>query len=74
MPVYDITYKTLGHTHPGISTAAKMGEYTPPKKGMELGSNALGNLSSIHPNIYIYIYTIDKTGHGHKGLTQCHIH
>ena len=25
MLVYDVTYETLGHTHPGISTAAEMG-------------------------------------------------
>ena len=36
MSVYDITYKTLGHTYPGIYTAAEMGENIPPKKGMEL--------------------------------------
>ena len=36
MSVYDVTYETLGHTHPGISTAVDMGEYIPSKKGMEL--------------------------------------
>ena len=39
MPVYDVTYKTLVHTQPEISTAADMGEYIPPKKRMELESN-----------------------------------
>ena len=34
MSVYDVTYKTIGHTHPGNSTAAGMGEYNPTKKGM----------------------------------------
>ena len=48
MPVYDVTYKTLGHTQPEISTAADMGEYIPPKKGMELESNLSLTLSSIN--------------------------
>ena len=34
MSVYDVTYETLGHTHPGISTEAEMGEYSPTKKGL----------------------------------------
>ena len=33
MSVYEVIYKTLGHTHPGISTASGMGEYITPKKG-----------------------------------------
>ena len=41
------TYKTLGHTHPGIYTAADMGEYSPYKKGMELERNFSFNLSRI---------------------------
>ena len=36
MSVYDVTYKTLGHTHPGFSTATDMGKYSPHNKGMEL--------------------------------------
>ena len=36
MSIYDVTYKTLGHTYPGISTIAKMGENSPPKKRKEL--------------------------------------
>ena len=39
MSVYEITYKTLDHTHPVISTAAYMGEYITYKKGVELWSN-----------------------------------
>ena len=39
MSVYDVTYKTLGNTHPGISTASEVGEYSLPKKGMKLESN-----------------------------------
>ena len=31
--------KKLGHTHPGISTTAEMGEYIPLKKSMELERN-----------------------------------
>ena len=33
--VYEITYKTLGHTHPGIDTASYKGEDIPYKKDME---------------------------------------
>ena len=36
MSVYDVTYETIGYTHHGIYNAAEMGEYIPPKKGMEL--------------------------------------
>ena len=35
MSVYDVTLKTLGHTHPIISTAEEMGEYSPPDNGMD---------------------------------------
>ena len=41
MSVYDATYKTLGHTQPGIYTAAEMGEYSKSKKGMEMGKEFL---------------------------------
>ena len=34
--------------HPGISTAAWMGVYNPPKKEMELESNLTMTLSSIN--------------------------
>ena len=47
MSVYDVTYKTLGHTYPGIYTASEMGEYSPSKKGMELERNFSFTLSSI---------------------------
>ena len=36
MSVYDVTLKTIGPPHTRISTAADMGENSPPKKGMEL--------------------------------------
>ena len=36
MSVYDVTNKTLGHIRPEMSTASYMGEYSPPKKHMEL--------------------------------------
>ena len=47
MSVYFVTYETLGHTHPRISTAAEMVEYSPSKKGMELESNLSFTLSII---------------------------
>ena len=34
MSGYYVTYDTIGQTHPGISTAANMDEYSPPKKGI----------------------------------------
>ena len=42
------TYKTLGHTHPGIYTAAEMNEYIPCKKGVELERNLSFNLLIIN--------------------------
>ena len=36
MSVYDVTYKTLSHIHPGISTSEDIVGYIPPKKGVEL--------------------------------------
>ena len=47
MSVYDVTYKTLGHTHPGIFTSAEMGQHSPYKKGMELERNFSFTPSSI---------------------------
>ena len=44
---YDVKYKTLGHTHPGIYTASTMVEYTKSKTGMELEMNLSFILSSI---------------------------
>ena len=58
MSVYDVTYKTLGHTHPVISTAADMGEYSPPNKWMELERYSLLNLSSINPEILLETHKI----------------
>ena len=49
MSVYDVTYETLGHTHSGIYTEADMGEYSPPKKGMESERGYLLTLSIINP-------------------------
>ena len=57
MSVYDITYKTLGHTNPGIYTAEDMGEYTPPKKMMELGKKSL-DLSSTNPEVSLETHKI----------------
>ena len=48
MSVYDVTYKTLGHTQPVISNASKMGEYSMPKKRMKPERNLSLNLSSIN--------------------------
>ena len=47
MSVYDVTYETLGHTHPVISTVSATGEYSLPKKGMEHERDALLTLSGI---------------------------
>ena len=47
MLVYDVTYGTLGHTHPGSYNAENMGVYIPSNKGMELERNFSFNLSSI---------------------------
>ena len=49
MSVYDITYKTLGHTHHRNGTAAQKGERIPTKKEKEFEKNYLLNLPSIHP-------------------------
>ena len=51
LSVYDITYNTLGYTHPGIVTTTEKGEYIPSKKRMELERNFSLTLSSIHPEI-----------------------
>ena len=44
MSVYDVTYKTLGHTRPIISTAAEVDEYSLPKKWLESERYYLLNL------------------------------
>ena len=61
-------------------TAAEMGKYSLSKKGMELERNFSLNLSSINPELSLETYKIfhpeiiERTGYGHMGLTQCHIH
>ena len=49
MSFYYITYKTLGHTHTGIFTAADKDQYNAPKKYVKLEINYLCILSIIHP-------------------------
>ena len=49
MSFYDITYKTIGHTYPVISTEADMGEYSPPKKWVQLERNLSLTLTIITP-------------------------
>ena len=49
--VYEIIYKTIGHTHSRIFTMEEKGEYTPTKEGIETEMNLSSNLSSIHPEI-----------------------
>ena len=58
MSVYDITYKTLVHTHPVIYIAAQMGEYSATKKVMELERNYLLTLQSINPEISLETHKI----------------
>ena len=60
--VHGITYETLCHTNPVISTAEEMGEYRQPKKGMELEINLSLTLSSIHPEISLVTYKIFLPG------------
>ena len=47
--IYDVTYETISHTHPGISTVADMVEYSPHNKGIELENYSLLTLSGINP-------------------------
>ena len=79
MSVYNVTYKTLGHTHPRISTAEEMGSYSPPKKGMESERNFSLTPSSFNLEIELdthrifhpenhretrtWSYEIDKVSH-----------
>ena len=80
MSVQDITYETLGHTHPVISTASDLGKCSLPKKGMKLERNFSLTLSSIDPDIslqthkYFALKIIEKPRHGHIRQIQCHIH
>ena len=67
MLVYEVTYKTLGHAHPVISTTAEMGEYGPYKKGMELESNLSLTLSSINLEISLKTHQIS---HPEKSLRK----
>ena len=62
MSVYDVTYETLGHTHPVISTAAEMGENGPLKKGMQLKSDSLLTLSGINLEISLETHKIFHRG------------
>ena len=48
MSIFDVIYKTLGHTHTGIYTAEDMGEYVSPRIGMELKRSYLSTLPSIN--------------------------
>ena len=71
MSVYDVTYETLGHTHPVICTSAYMGEYIPPNKGVELERYYLLTLSGINLEISLETHIIFilknhwETWHGH---------
>ena len=47
MSVYDVTYETLGYTHPVFYNAVEMGEYSPYKKVVELERSLSFTLSSI---------------------------
>ena len=58
MSVYDITYKSLGHTRPIIYTTEEMGEYLPPKTGIELDGNLSLTLSSSTAEISLQTYKI----------------
>ena len=58
MSVYYVTYETLGHTHPVISTAEEMGEYSLPKKGTKLENNFSLTLSGINPEISLQTHRI----------------
>ena len=49
MSVYDVTYETLGHIYPVIYTAAEVGEYILPKKGIKFERNFSLTLSIINP-------------------------
>ena len=62
MSVYDVIYETLGHTHPGISTVKDMGEYSTPKKIIELERDSLWNLSTINPEISLETHKIFHPG------------
>ena len=58
MSVYEITYKTIGQTHHVIYTAEEMGEYSPPKKGMEVERNLSLTLSIINTKILLETHKI----------------
>ena len=62
LSVYDITYETLGHTHPVIFTVTDNAEYIPTKTDMELESNSLLTPSSIHPEKSMETHEIFHTG------------
>ena len=58
MSVYKITYQTLYHTYPGISTAADIGKYSPSTICMELERDLSLTLSSINPEISLETHKI----------------
>ena len=70
--VYEVTYETLGHTHPEMFFSEN-GEYIPAKKDMELESNPWSKLSSIHPENHwrlmkdFVLKIIEKTEHDQMG-------
>ena len=73
MSVYDVIYKTLSYTHPGVSTAEDMVEYITSKKGMDLERNFSLTLSSNNLETSFETHKIFhpenllKTGHGGMG-------
>ena len=58
MSVYYFIYKTLGPTHPGISTVVEVVEYSLTKKNIELERNFSLVLSSINMEISLETHKI----------------
>ena len=48
MSVHDITYKNIGHTHPGTVIIVEKVGYNPPNEGVESERNLSLTLSSFH--------------------------
>ena len=72
MEVYNVTYKSLYHTHFIISTELDMGWYNPPKKVKELEIDSLLTLSIINRKIWLGTHKIfhpkqiiEKPEHSH---------
>ena len=69
--VYEATYKTLGLTHPGISTTSNVGRKSSHNKGMELERYSLLTLIGVNPEISlethekVHTKNQQKPGHGH---------